>query len=93
MNRWSRLFNQLKEQNELPSWFSLFHQRLETGARVTRDIASMSPAYFPHGGPPISRMDGMIANDPYNFAEDVLLEILFHTDEYWIGILLYFISK
>ena len=36
---------------------------------------------LPHGKPSIVLMEAVISNDPYNFVEDSILDILFHSDE------------
>ena len=75
----------LQEQDQqLPQWLSLVRQRIETAARVHTGLGSMSAAWYPHGEPFLISMEALIANDPFGFVEDQLLEIVFHGNRYFI---------
>ena len=64
-------------------WLTLVQRRIEVSALVHAGLVSMSTLCYPHGEPPLALMDAMVSNNRFEFVEDELLEILFHTEKYW----------
>ena len=101
MYRWPRLFSLLLQERPAsdllvdllnPQWLLLACQRMEITAKVHTELSSMPAICYPHGEPPLVLMDSMISNSNFDFVEDELLKIIFHTNEY-INRALEYVSK
>ena len=82
--RWPRLHNLVLAEfdgGQNQRWLTLVKQRIEVSAKVRAGLLSMSTICYPHGEPPLALMKAMVSNNRFEFVEDVILEILFHTNK------------
>ena len=57
-------------------------QRMEVASNICRELALMSSISYPHGEPPLDLMNDLVSKSDWDFLEDKLLDIIFHSKEY-----------
>ena len=54
---------------------------MEISTKVRNELVSMSSISYPHGEPPLELMDNLVFNNDWDFLEDELLDIIYHSNE------------